>query len=133
VVGASVSSHEIIHEILPFAQHPVYASLRGPPIAVFGWAPFLHPHIALRPEIVRFDEVTGNVHLKDGQVIEGVDHVIFGTGYAFSLPFLPQVQERITQKGVDRRLPGVYQHTFNILDPSLTFVGMVRLALFGPF
>lgn len=50
--------------------------------------------------------------------------MIFGTGYTFSFPFLPDVQKRVQSSY--RRLPGVYQHTWNIEDPTLTFVGMVR-------
>ncbi|KAK0658084.1 hypothetical protein B0T16DRAFT_319655 [Cercophora newfieldiana] len=124
VVGGSVSAHEIVHEILPFAQHPVVASLRGDPIPSFGWAPFLHPHIELKKQISRLDAETGDIHFVDGSVIKGgVDHIVFATGYTFSFPFLPNVQERI-QKAY-RRLPGVYQHTFDILDPTLTFVGML--------
>ncbi|KAK0719143.1 hypothetical protein B0H67DRAFT_572557 [Lasiosphaeris hirsuta] len=124
VVGGSVSAHEIVHEILPFARHPVYASLRGDPIPSFGWAPFLHPHIALKKQIVRLDPATGCIHFSDGSVIPGgVDHIIFATGFTFSVPYLPHVQARI-QKAY-RRLPGVYQHTFDTLDPSLAFVGML--------
>ncbi|KAK3328722.1 hypothetical protein B0H66DRAFT_486991, partial [Apodospora peruviana] len=123
VVGGSVSSHEIIHEILPFAQAPVYASLRGGPIPAFGWAPFLHPRITVTKQMVKLDATTGAVHLEDGTVLHNIEHIIFGTGYTFSLPYLPHVQERI--KKAYRRLPGVYQHTFDILDPSLTFVGML--------
>ncbi|KAH8898427.1 FAD/NAD(P)-binding domain-containing protein [Thozetella sp. PMI_491] len=123
VIGGSVSSHEVLHEILPVAQHPVYASLRGPPIPAFGWAPFKHPHVALKKQIVRFDAETGRLYFEDGSTLEDVDHVIFGTSYTFSLPFLPHVQDRI--KRAFRRLPGVYQHTWDIEDPSLAFVGML--------
>jgi len=123
VVGGSISSHEIIHEILPNAKHPVYASLRSDPVPAFGWAPFKHPHIVVKTEISRFDPETGSIFFADGSHLDGIDHVVFGTGYTFSLPFLPHVQERI--KRANRRLPGVYQHTWDIEDPSLTFVGMV--------
>ncbi|KAK4442954.1 hypothetical protein QBC34DRAFT_312070 [Podospora aff. communis PSN243] len=123
VVGGSVSAHEIVHEILPFAKHPVIASLRGDPIPSFGWAPFRHPHIKVNKQIARLDPETGHVHFVDGSVEKGVDHIIFATGYSFSLPFLPHVQDRILK--ANRRLPGVYQHTFDILDPTLTYVGML--------
>ncbi|KAH6686480.1 thiol-specific monooxygenase [Plectosphaerella plurivora] len=123
ILGGSVSSHEILHEILPTAQHPVYSSLRSDPIPAFGWAPFKHPHVVVRPQISRFDPVTGLVHFSDGSKLEDVDHVIFGTGYTFSLPYLPQIQEKIKKEY--RRLPGVYQHTWNIDDPSLAFIGML--------
>lgn len=123
VVGGSVSSHEVVHEVLAYAQAPVYSSLRSDPIPAFGWEPFDHPHIAVKKEISRFDAATGRIHFADGSHLDGVDHVIFGTGYQFSLPYLPEVQKRIRK--ADRRLPGVYQHVFNIEDPTLTFVGMV--------
>lgn len=122
-MGGSVSSHEILHEVLPVAQHPVYASLRGEPLPHFGWAPFTHPHISVQKQIIKFDPDTGAITFEDGTVVEGVDYVVFGTGFTFSFPFLPEVQERIRQ--VDRRLSGVYFHTWDIEDPTLAFLGMV--------
>jgi cation diffusion facilitator CzcD-associated flavoprotein CzcO len=123
VVGASVSSSEIVHEVLPFAKHPVIASLRGAPIPAFGLIPWEHPHVVVKKQISQFDHQTGKIFFNDGTVVEDVDHVILGTGYTFSLPYLPKLQENI-KKGY-RRLPGVYQHTWNIEDSSLTFIGMV--------
>jgi hypothetical protein len=123
VVGASVSSHEIVHEVLDVAKQPVYASIRGDPIAAFGWEPFDHPHIEVKKQIQRFEPESGRIVFEDGSHLDDVDHVFFGTGYTFSVPFLPRVQKRI--KNANRRLPGVYQHTWNIEDPSLTFIGQV--------
>lgn len=123
VVGGSVSSHELVHEILDAAQHPVYSSIRGPPIPTLGWEPFQHPKIVVKKQITKFDAETGRLLFEDGSVLDGVDHVMFGTGYKFSFPFLPVVQDRV--KRAYRRLPGVYQHTWNIDDPTLTFAGMV--------
>jgi hypothetical protein len=123
VVGASVSASEIIHEILPFAKHPVIGSLRGEPIPAFGLVPWTHPHVEIKKQIVKFDDVSGRISFEDGSYLDDIGHVIFATGYTFSLPYLPCVQDKI--KNAYRRLPGVYQHTWNIDDPSLTFVGMV--------
>ncbi|KAI0011192.1 FAD/NAD(P)-binding domain-containing protein [Xylariaceae sp. FL0662B] len=123
VVGGSVSSHEVVHEILDYAQHPVYSSIRNEPIPAFGWEPFLHPDIAVKKEIIRFDPETGRIFFADGSYLDDVDHIIFGTGYTFSVPFISQVQERI--RNAYRRLPGVYQHTWDIEDPTLTFIGML--------
>jgi hypothetical protein len=123
VVGASVSSSEIIHEILPHVQVPVIASLRGPPIPAFGLVPWTHPQIIIKKQITQFDAESGRIYFEDGGFVDDVDHLIFGTGYTFSLPYIPVVQERISK--AYRRLPGVYQHTWNIDDPTLTFVGMV--------
>lgn len=122
-MGASVSSSEIAHEILDVVQGPVTVAIRGEPIPAFGWEPFLHPKIEVRKGISKLDPTTGDVHFTDGSTLSKVDHVIFGTGYTFSVPFLPEVQKRVLK--AYRRLPGVYQHTWNIEDPSLTFVGMV--------
>ncbi|KAI1391001.1 FAD/NAD(P)-binding domain-containing protein [Hypoxylon trugodes] len=123
VVGGSISAHEVVHEVLDVAQTPVYASLRGGPIPAFGWEPFLHPDIAIKKEIKKFDADTGRIHFADGSFLDDVDYIFFGTGYTFSVPFITQVQDRI--RNAYRRLPGVYQHTFNIEDPTLTFVGML--------
>ncbi|KAI1776321.1 FAD/NAD(P)-binding domain-containing protein [Hypoxylon cercidicola] len=123
VVGGSISAHEVVHEILDVAQTPVYASLRGEPIPAFGWEPFLHPDIVVKKEISRLDSETGRVFFADGSYLDDVDHIIFGTGYTFSVPYLEHVQERI--RNAYRRLPGVYQHTWDIEDPTLTFVGML--------
>ncbi|KAJ4244751.1 hypothetical protein NW762_014327 [Fusarium torreyae] len=123
VVGASVSSIEIIHEILDFANGQVYASIRNEPIPAFGWIPFEHPKISIKPSIRRLDAETRRVHFTDGSHLDNIDHIIFGTGYTFSFPFIPVVQERV--KDAYRRLPGVYQHTWNIEDPTLAFVGML--------
>ncbi|KAI5865486.1 FAD/NAD(P)-binding domain-containing protein [Durotheca rogersii] len=123
VVGGSISAHEVVHEIIGFAESPVYASLRGDPIPAFGWEPFLHPDIVVKKQISKLDPETGRVHFADGSSLDGVDHIVFGTGYTFSLPYLPHVQNRI--RNAYRRLPGVYQHTWDIEDPTLTFVGML--------
>lgn len=113
----------MLHEILPEVQHPIYASIRGEPIPAFGWAPFKHPHIVVKKQISRLDPLTGKVTFADGTELNDIDHILFGTGYTFSLPWLPQVHERI-QKAY-RRLPGVYQHTWDIEDPTLAFIGML--------
>jgi hypothetical protein len=78
----------------------------------------------MKKQIARFDPDTGRIFFSDGSHVDDVENVIFGTGYTFSLPYLPSLQEKI--KRSDRRLPGVYQHVWNIDDPSLTFVGQVR-------
>ncbi|KAI6089451.1 FAD/NAD(P)-binding domain-containing protein [Hypoxylon rubiginosum] len=123
VVGGSISAHEVVHEILDVARTPVYASLRGEPIPAFGWEPFLHPDIAVKKEISRLDSETGRVFFGDGSFLDDVDHIVFATGYTFSVPYIEHVQARI--RNAYRRLPGVYQHTWDIEDPTLTFVGML--------
>jgi hypothetical protein len=115
-----VSSHEIVHEVLDVAKRLVYASIRGDPIAAFRWEPFDHPHIEVKKQMQRFEPETGRIVFEDGSNLDDVDHVFFDTGYTFSIPSLPRVQDLI--KKANRRLPGVYQHTWNIEDPSSTFI-----------
>ena len=63
------------------------------------------------------------VHLADGQQIPDVDHIVFGTGYSWTLPFLPAVAVR------NNRVPDLYQHVVWQHDPTLLFVGAVAAGL----
>ena len=84
----------------------------------FGDEAFKHPGIQRQPSIAR---ITGRtVHLVDGKCIENVDYIIFGTGYSWTLPFLPSVPTR------NNRVPDLYQHVVWVNDPTLLFVGAVN-------
>ncbi|KAM0554039.1 hypothetical protein ACHAPJ_007114 [Fusarium lateritium] len=118
VVGGAVSAFDALHDIKRTAKLPVIASLRRPS-AIFGWAPFEHPHIKQRPSISSFDPVTGRVTFSDGTFEDDIDIVVFATGFEFSFSYLPGI------KPVNKRIPGLYQHVFKSDDPSLAFIGMV--------
>lgn len=122
-MGGSVSAFDALHEIRAVSKHPVIASLRQP-LPAFGWGPFKHPHIEVRQPIVRLDPETRTVTFDDGSTVADVDVIFFATGYDFSFPFLPTIEVR------NRRIQGLYQHVFNIDDPSLGFMGMVSLWIF---
>ncbi|GAQ42233.1 putative dimethylaniline monooxygenase [Aspergillus tubingensis] len=118
IVGGSVSAFETLHDIRQVCHKPIISSLRSPS-RIFGPAPFTHPDIDNRSQISSLDANTGQVHFTDGSSIDKVDHILFATGYDFSFPFLPQF------KSVHKRIPGLYQHIFDIDDPTLAFIGMV--------
>ncbi|KAB5572172.1 thiol-specific monooxygenase [Coniochaeta sp. 2T2.1] len=118
VVGGSVSAFDALHDIRVVSKGPVYASLREP-LKTFGWAPFQHPDIIVKPRLKRFDAETGRITFLDDTTVDDVDIIFFATGYDFSFPFLPQEKVR------NRRIQGVYQHVFDIADPSLAFIGMI--------
>lgn len=128
VVGASVSGADIAYDL---ATHRVtkdggivHAIVLGHNYnGYFGDEAFLHPLIHRHPSIARVDATTRTVHLIDGTSIPDVDHLIFGTGYSWSLPFLPQVSVR------NNRVPGLYQHVVWRADPTLLFVGAVGAGL----
>lgn len=121
-VGASVSAADTAVSLVDNAQTPVIAVVRGRYNAYFGDLAFQHPKIQRRTPI---SHITSNeqgertVHFEDGTSESGVDHIIFGTGFSWTLPFLPQVATR------NNRVPDLYQHVFYRHDPTLTFVGAV--------
>ncbi|KAF4921498.1 Thiol-specific monooxygenase [Colletotrichum viniferum] len=118
VVGGSVSAFDALHDIRLVSQTPVIASLREP-LPAFGWTPFTHPDITIKPQITHFCHKTGRITFSDKSTVDDVDVVLFATGYHFSFPFLPKL------KVENRRVPRLYQHVFHTDDPSLAFVGMV--------
>lgn len=104
------------------AQAPVIAVVRGRYNTYFGDLAFQHPKIQRRAPISHITSRGHNertVHFEDGTFETDVDHVIFGTGFSWTLPFLPQVATR------NNRVPDLYQHVFYRHDPTLTFVGAV--------
>lgn len=87
----------------------------------FGDAAFHHPHIQNHTSIKRIAGRT--VHFVDGSSLEDVDTLVFGTGYSWTLPFLPGVPTR------NNRVPDLYQHVVWRHDPTLLFVGAVGAGL----
>ncbi|CAI6323161.1 unnamed protein product [Periconia digitata] len=126
VVGASVSAADIAYDLVGVAAGPVYAVVKGhKPNGYFGDEAFKHPGIAAKPSISHIS-TSGTeriVHFIDGTSVAGVDEIIFGTGYSWSLPFLPNISVR------KNRVPGLYQHVVYQQDPSLLFVGAVGAGL----
>ncbi|KAM0741953.1 hypothetical protein ACQRIT_002130 [Beauveria bassiana] len=122
VVGASVSAGDIAFDLTQVAEAPVHAIKIGHTVnGYFGEEAFNHPLIKQHPSIDRIEGRT--VHLIDGNSITNVDHIIFGTGYSWTLPFLPAVPVR------NNRVPNLYQHVVWQGDPTLLFVGAVNAGL----
>ncbi|OAA69021.1 Flavin-containing monooxygenase FMO [Cordyceps fumosorosea ARSEF 2679] len=123
VVGASVSAADLAFDLAEVAEAPVHAVTIGhTPNGYFGSDAFQHPLIRQHPSIDRVDGRT--VHFADGSSVPDVDHVLFGTGYTWTLPFLPVVPVR-----GGNRVPGLYQHVVWQADPTLLFVGAVNAGL----
>lgn len=122
MVGASVSAADIAVDLVGVAQSPVHAVVLGHKANVyFGDVAFKNPEIKEQRSISHIDTSGGSrtVHFEDGGRADDVDHIIFGTGYSWSLPFLPGVEVR------NNRIPGLYQHVVHQKDPTLLFVGAV--------
>lgn len=124
VVGASVSAADIAFDLADLAKDPVHAIVLGHSAnGYFGDEAFNHPDIQKHPSIERVSNSTRTVHLVNGHSITDVDHIIFGTGYSWTLPFLPEVPVR------NNRVPGLYQHVVWQKDPTLLFIGAVAAGL----
>lgn len=126
-MGASVSGADIAYDLASsnLTSGPVHAIVLGHTFnPYFGDVAFDHPNIHKCPSIARVDPVTRGVHLVDGTVLSEVDHLIFGTGYTWSLPFLSDV---LSVR--NNRVPGLYQHVVWREDPTLLFVGGVGAGL----
>lgn len=122
VVGASVSAADIAFDLTKTAKGPVHAVTIGHNAnGYFGDGAFHHPSIQRHPSIAKVSGRT--VQFTDNTSVESVDHIIFGTGYSWSLPFLPNVPVR------QNRVPGLYQHVVWRDHPSLLFVGAVGAGL----
>ncbi|KAL5000189.1 hypothetical protein BDV10DRAFT_39327 [Aspergillus recurvatus] len=124
-VGASVSAADTAVSLIGAAQTPIYAVTRGKYNIYFGDHAFKHPSISLRPAITHIDDTEGSrtVHFGDGTSVSNVDHLIFGTGFTWTLPFLPQIPMR------NNRVPDLYLHVFHQSDPTLVFLGAVGAGL----
>ena len=125
VVGASISGADISFTLADVAETPLHSVVRGRYHPYFfDWA-FQHPNILRRPPITNIfsSRETGErtVYFEDGTKLENVDLVIFGTGYTWTLPFLPELAKTIH----NNRLPNLYQHVFYLQDPTLCFVGAI--------
>ncbi|KAL2072541.1 hypothetical protein VTL71DRAFT_11884 [Oculimacula yallundae] len=125
VVGASISGPDISHALAGVTEVPLNCVVRGRYHPYFFDYAFQHPNILRRPPITY---ITSNrktnertVHFEDGSKLENVDHIIFGTGYSWTLHFLPTLASTIR----NNRLPNLYQHIFHQSDPTLCFIGAV--------
>ncbi|KAJ5594205.1 uncharacterized protein N7459_000413 [Penicillium hispanicum] len=122
-VGASVSAADTAVSLVGTAQAPIHAVVRGRYNAYFGDEAFRHPKILRRAPIAHITADSRTVHFEDGSSETDVDHLILGTGFTWTLPFLPQVPTR------NNRVPDLYQHVFYRHDPSLVFVGALGAGL----
>ncbi|KAL4874399.1 hypothetical protein BJY04DRAFT_226099 [Aspergillus karnatakaensis] len=124
VVGGNISSADLIVDLHAIVKGELYLSQRGAN-EVLGNV-FSLPGVVQKPTIARVESGGAGVDVvfSDGSRVDGVDKVIFATGYKLSYPFFEP--DLVTPSN---RVAGLYQHIFKVGDPSLAFVGQVRGAL----
>lgn len=124
VIGGNVSSADLVADLHAIVKVPLELSQRGHNEALdSAWN---LPNVKLRPIVNEIKPTPRgvNVYFSDGAVAEGVDKVIFATGYQLSYPFI--TPDPVTP---NNRVAGFYQHIFKIGDPSLALVGQVRAGI----
>lgn len=135
VIGAGVSSLDIVRESHAVAKK-VYQSSRD---GLFDIPASLLPPGAERVgDIEKFvfyeGSSSGDVVLKNGKILTGIDAIVLGTGYITSYPFLGPLQDPSvpTEQADDHIVvskDGLTTHNlhkdiFYIPDPTLIFVGV---------
>lgn len=159
MVGSGFSSLDISREVSPFVKH-IYRSVRAGDDRSFGAkqfrsvAQFLDPeNLTEVTEIERFGPVNRalraretQIFLKDGTVLEGIDRVIFCTGYLYTMPFLrfpqqdpPPPSDRGANIGEEAivtdamQVHNLHKDLFYIHDPTLAFIGISHGIATFPF
>lgn len=83
------------------------------------------------PEISLLSAEEGRVQFVNGHEERDVDHIIFCTGYHFSIPFLSSLQPPLVTDGV--RPHHLYQHVFYSKEPTLALIGFPQRIVPFPF
>ncbi len=115
VLGASVSGAELARELATVAD-AVYFSGRAfqDPLSIKS----RHDRIKRCLPVAKF--LAGGVLLSDGRRIDGVDAILFCTGYHYRFSFLaPEVVDVR-----NNRVRGLYRQLLAIDRPSLAFIGL---------
>ncbi|KAI0010861.1 putative dimethylaniline monooxygenase [Xylariaceae sp. FL0662B] len=133
VIGNSASGRDVAAELVTRAALPVYQSRRSKS-RWDGDAP--PPGIAWRPVVRSYDPASGRVVFADGTYLNGVDAVIYCTGYRPSFPFWNANAGPLWDYGT-QHLRGAYWHTF-VRSPGhraapLGVVGLPRVLTFRSF
>ncbi|KAL6229161.1 hypothetical protein BDW75DRAFT_245984 [Aspergillus navahoensis] len=124
IVGSSESAIDVCLQSLPHATGPIFLSQRTPHPR--------YPTVFARPGVEVVSTIShltdDTIHLTDGRALSNVDTIVFATGYFYTYPFL---SPKIRPPPVDGlRVPGLYQHIFDIHNPdSIAFVGVVNASL----
>ncbi|KAI0461625.1 hypothetical protein LJB42_004696 [Komagataella kurtzmanii] len=122
VIGNAISGVDISLQLTEVTW-PVYRSKRHEPLL----KPVEIEDIIEVSEIAKYDISTRSATTIDGKIIDGIDHILFCTGYLYDFPFLKAYMSGedaiITDGRITRRL---YRQIFYIPDPTLSFSGVVK-------
>src|SRR5579871_125190 len=117
LVGNGPSGADLANQLLHYAR-TVRRSVRSEPNALAVTNPKVRDILPIK----QFRE--DGIELVDGTILGDVDHVIFCTGYLYSLPMFPKEAGFITPDG--SYVHHLYQQTFYAEDPTLSFMGLPK-------
>jgi cation diffusion facilitator CzcD-associated flavoprotein CzcO len=128
VIGAAITSSDIIHLIKDVSQTPIYLSMKS--VLALQSGGFEQPFIDARGEVaeilVNEDRQTLDVVFIDKSVVRNIDRLILATGYKMSYPFLEEYGQKYGGFTKDNGLSNFYQTTWWSYDPSLVIAGVVN-------
>lgn len=128
LIGASISSTDIVHLIKDYVKTPIILSVRGC-LSLIEDA-FEQPFIDARPRVQEFspgtDAGTAKAKFEDGTIEDNIEAIIYGTGYKFEFPFLQDYINKHGNGGITPLgLKNFYLTTWWNEDPSLAVAGLV--------
>lgn len=133
IVGSNISAIDIGQYVSPIAKETIISrNLENEP-----YLPYMARSIKSFQNVSKIKEFladTKQIVLEDGEVLSDVDNVILCTGYHVkslifddnTLEFSIPVDNDCSSS--NSRVKNIYQHTFNIKDPSVAFVGRLVIA-----
>lgn len=159
IVGKSFSCMDVLKRIIHLKKSmnlEIYISTDVPPMPENTANPFYWfdewlvetQQVVVKPRITKFlsHSAIPSIKFADGSEVDGVDYVIFATGYLYGFPFLssrlldecrititPDPRNADNQPSNISRVCGLYLHTFSIAEPTLTFPGVSSNANFQSF
>lgn len=123
VIGGGSSAIDIVRETATVANK-IYQCIRTQTEisrqAVERNPPHVH-QIDLIHQIVNSADATF-IELQNGQVLNDVDVIIFGTGYLYSFPFMPWQKDNLIKTG--QKVHHLDRYMFYQQNPTLCFIGL---------
>lgn len=117
VIGNSASGLDIAYQVSQHAQQPIIVSSRSASIFGAGSSPPWRQDEKQSVEFLPPSTHNRAVRFEGGHVEEGIDQVIFCTGYFYSIPAMKDFQPALITDGL--RTQDVYRDLFHIHHPSL--------------
>lgn len=118
VVGNSASGVDIASQISTTCKLPLLQSQKSESFL----QPDQSPTKVEKPEIAEYIPEGRRVRFTDGSVEEGVDAILYCTGYFYTFPFLESLDPPVIRSG--EYVENLYQHIFYRPQPTLSFVAL---------